>query len=152
METKDYDAVLNLDLRGTFLCCREAVKVMKGNGGGAIINISSQGGRVWSELSGPHYAAAKAGVLGLTRQLARELGPFGIRVNAIAPGIVLTARVEAKLLGRTEQEKKRMRDSVPLGRFGTPQDVARVAVFLASADAEYITGATIDVNGGSFMF
>lgn len=79
METKDYDAVLNLDLRGTFLCCREAVKVMKGNGGGAIINISSQGGRVWSELSGPHYAAAKAGVLGLTRQLAREKADAGLR-------------------------------------------------------------------------
>lgn len=151
VETKDYDRIMDTDLRGTFLCCREAVRVMRQNEGGVIINIASQGARTWSELSGPHYVAAKAGVLGLTRQLAKELGSFGFRVNAIAPGIVLTARVERKLLEYPEQEKQRMLDSIPLGRFGTPEDIARVAVFLASADARYITGATIDVNGGRFM-
>jgi NAD(P)-dependent dehydrogenase (short-subunit alcohol dehydrogenase family) len=151
LAASDYDSVLDVDLRGTFFCCREAIKVMKAAGGGVIVNISSQGGRYVSEISGPHYAAAKAGVLGLTRELAKEFGPFGIRINAITPGVVLTPRAEAKVLTLPAEERERMIRAIPLGRFGRPEDVAGVAVFLASDEAGYITGATVDVNGGRFM-
>jgi 3-oxoacyl-[acyl-carrier protein] reductase len=149
LATGDLEAVIRVDLVGTLLCCREAVQRLT-RPGGCIINVASQAGRSSSELAGPHYAAAKAGVIGLTRQLARDYGPVGIRVNVIAPGITLVDRVIAKLDLRTAEERAGLLEAIPLRRFAEPEEIASVAVFLASDAARYITGATIDVNGGRF--
>lgn len=150
LQSQDLWGVIKVDLVGTLLCCREAVRRMRGRGG-AIVNVSSQGGRSISDLAGAHYAAAKAGVLGLTRQLARDYGPDGIRVNAIAPGITLSRRIQAKLNARSPEDRHRLLAAIPLGRFAEPQDIALVALFLASDLSRYVTGATIDTNGGRFM-
>lgn len=147
LDVADLWQVIRVDLVGTLLCCREGVRLMISSGG-CIINIASQAGRMPSELAGPHYAAAKGGVIALTRQLARDYGPAGIRVNAIAPGITLVDRTISKFEARSPEERKRMLDAIPLGRLAEPQEVAAVAVFLASDASRYITGATIDVSGG----
>lgn len=97
------------------------------------------------------YASAKAGVIGFTRQLARELGRFGITVNAIAPGAILSGRAADRFSGGPEETKRRMLDAIPLGRMGMPEEVASVVVFLVSPDASFVTGAVIDVNGGKSM-
>lgn len=125
---------------------------MKKQRWGRIISISSQAGRSSSELAGITYSSAKAGLLGFTRQLARQVGPYGILVNAVAPGIIISGeRIEKKWLARSEEERQEMLKAIPLGRLGRPEDVAPVVVFLASEEAGYITGAVIDVNGGRFM-
>ena len=151
LATDDLWKVIRVDLVGAILCCREAIRRMRGRGG-TIINISSQAGRSASELAGCHYAAAKAGVLGLTRQLARDYGREGIRVNAIAAGVTLSERVQRKLEARSSEVRARLVSAIPLGRLAEPEDIAEVAIFLASDASRYITGATIDVNGGRFTF
>ena len=143
----DYDLVLESNLKGTFLCCQEAARRMRGRGG-AIVNFSSLAGRATSPALGSHYTAAKAGVLGLTRHIARELGPEGIRANAIAPGTTEGERVSAIL---TDADRERQIGGIPLGRLGTAEDLSPVARFLLSEEAGYINGATIDVNGGVLM-
>lgn len=149
---EDYDLVLNVNLRGTFLCCQAAVPLLAKSGGGAIVNVSSIGGRSASLVTGVPYAAAKAGILGLTRRLAMELGPLGIRVNAIAPGLFLSGpRLEGMWAALSEDERKRVLDEIPLGRMPGPGEAATPILFLASDDASYITGAVLDVNGGRFM-
>ena len=118
------------------------------DGGGAIVNVASLAGRSSSPLQGCHYSASKAGLLGLTRHLARELGPRHIRVNAVCPGPIMT-----DMLTRTTS-KEQIADlaaQVPVGRAGTPDDIAGVIAFLASDDAGYINGASLDANGGIFM-
>ena len=124
---------------------------MKEKRSGKIINISSQAGRSKSELSNLPYASAKAGILGFTRQLAHEVGSWGIHVNAIAPGIILTEKAIRRWEERSEEERQKMLEAIPLRRLGNPEEIAHVAVFLASDKSSYITGATIDVNGGRFM-
>jgi NAD(P)-dependent dehydrogenase (short-subunit alcohol dehydrogenase family) len=147
-----YDLVLNVNLRGTFLCCQAAAPLLARSGAGVIVNVSSIGGRSASPVTGVPYAAAKAGVLGLTRRLAMELGPLGIRVNAIAPGLFLSGpRLEGMWEALTEGERARVLAEIPLGRMPGPGEAAAPILFLASEDASYITGAVLDVNGGRFM-
>lgn len=149
MSLLDWEDTLRLNLTSVFLCSRAVLPHMKRRGSGRIINISSQAGRSKSEVSNLPYASAKAGVLGFTRNLAQEVGPFGITVNAVAPGVTLTERIADKLSRRTDREA--LTEVIPLRRFGDARDIAGAILFLASADAAYVTGATIDVNGGRTM-
>ena len=142
--------LIALNLTSAFYCVRAAVPSMKKRGKGSIVNISSQAGRSRSEIGNLPYAAAKAGILGFTRQLANELGPFGIRVNAVAPGLTLNERVAKRLENLQQDRRAALTAAVPLGRLGHPDEIADVIAFLASDAARYITGATIDVNGGRF--
>ena len=139
----NWNRVIGVNLTGTFLCCREGVRLMQKHGvKGAVINISSTGA-VTGE--GPaHYIATKAGVMGLTRSIAREVAASGIRVNTIVPGATNTAM----LAGIPDEWMQAMIKTIPLGRVGEPDDIARVATFLASEDAAYITGQNLAVNGG----
>lgn len=141
----EYDMVLNSNLKGTFLCCQAAIGLMVKKNKGAIVNFSSTAGRQTSPALGSHYTAAKAGVLGLTRHFAKEFGRHGVRVNAMAPGSVEGERLAGLL---TPADRQRQLDSIPLGRFAVPQDMSMVVLFLLSEDARYVTGATLDVNGG----
>ncbi len=123
---------------------------MKRNGYGVIINISSIAAMEKGNMTGVQYSSAKAGVLGLTKWLAVDLGPFNIRVNAIAPGLIISGeRIKNLLLERIQkEERERMQNAIPLRRFGEPKDIAGVVGFLCSDDASYISGATIEVHGG----
>jgi NAD(P)-dependent dehydrogenase (short-subunit alcohol dehydrogenase family) len=146
---EDYSLVTDVVLRGTLQMTQAALPEMQRRNQGVIINISSlsalQGGGVFG---GPHYCAAKAGVLGLTRAMAKELGPQGIRANAVAPGLILT---DFSRGANPDENKHRAAQSYPLGRVGRPEEVAGVCLFLASDLSSYVTGATIDVNGGAFI-
>jgi NAD(P)-dependent dehydrogenase (short-subunit alcohol dehydrogenase family) len=146
---QDYDAVMDVSMRGTFLCSQAALAGMRKLGRGSIVNLSSvsakRGGGIFG---GPHYSAAKAGILGLTRALARDLGREQIRVNAVAPGLVDTDITQGQVVG--ERLEAVLRD-IPLGRIAQPIDVARACLFLASDLAGYITGEVMDVNGGSHI-
>jgi NAD(P)-dependent dehydrogenase (short-subunit alcohol dehydrogenase family) len=145
----DYDAVLDVSLRGTLLFSQAAIPAMQRQGSGSIICISSvsaqRGGGI---LGGPHYSAAKAGVLGLARAMARELGTDGIRVNSITPGLIGTDISKGKL---TEERKAQIAGEIPLGRIGVADDVAGACLFLASDLSSYCTGITLDVNGGMLI-
>jgi 3-oxoacyl-[acyl-carrier protein] reductase len=147
MREADYDHVLDVNLKGTFFCAQAAARAMIAAGRrGSIINLASQAIR--GAVRGTHYTASKGGVVALTRAIALELAPHGIRVNAIAPGLTDTAQPR---YGSTEEEIAAMSDAVPLGRMAQPQDIADVAVFLASDAARHITGQTIHVNGGQYL-
>ncbi len=148
---EDWDLTLNTNLKSAFLCCKAVGTAMKRQRYGRIVNVSSVAGRNASRLSGPQYSSAKAGMLGLTRHLAQDLGAFGITVNAVAPGPTLVDRVAKKWALRSEEDRARILANIPLGRLAQPEEVAMVIAFLASDDAAYVTGVTIDVNGGSFM-
>lgn len=145
---EDYDLVFDSNLKGTFLCCQEAVRRMQDGKGGAIVTFSSLAGRATSPALGSHYTSAKAGVLGLTRHIAREFGGAGIRANSIAPGTTEGERVSAIL---TDADRQRQIGGIPLGRLATADDLSPVVRFLLSEEARYITGATLDVNGGVLM-
>jgi NAD(P)-dependent dehydrogenase (short-subunit alcohol dehydrogenase family) len=145
----DYDAVLDVSLRGTLLCSQAVIPSMQSRGQGSIICISSvsaqRGGGI---LGGPHYSAAKAGVLGLARAMARELGKDRIRVNCITPGLIGTDISKGKL---SEERKAEIAQEIPLGRIGVPDDIAGACLFLASDLSGYCTGITLDVNGGMLI-
>lgn len=145
----EWRRVLDINLTGTFLMSRELLPAMIDGGYGRIVNMSSvsaqQGGGVFSKTP---YSAAKAGILGLTRSLAREMAPHGITVNAISPGVVDT---DIRAGATDEENEARLAASVPLGRQGTPDDMAALIVFLSSSDASYITGTTQNINGGSYI-
>lgn len=145
----DYDAVLDVSLRGTLLMSQAVLPAMQRQQQGSIICTSSvsaqRGGGI---LGGPHYSAAKAGVLGLTRAMAREFGPDGIRVNAITPGLIATDIIKGKL---TEERKGEIAEQIPLARLGRASDIAGAVVFLASELSAYCTGITLDVNGGMLI-
>jgi 3-oxoacyl-[acyl-carrier protein] reductase len=142
----DWDRLLAVNLKGPFLCSQAAARYLEG--GGAIVNVASLAGRSSSPLQGCHYSASKAGLLGLTRHLARELGPRRVRVNAVCPGPVLTDMLTRSTSSEGIAE---LAAQVPVGRTGTPEDIASVIAFLASDDAGYINGASLDANGGIFM-
>ena len=142
----EWDLVLDVNLRGTYLVCQAFLEGMKERGG-KIVVFSSLAARVGGIEAGIHYAASKAALIGLTRTLAKEGGPFEINVNAVAPGIILTEPVKRQIGDREEAYLAQ----IPLRRLGQPQDVANVVLFLASPLSDYITGAVLDINGGIYM-
>ena len=147
LNESDWDYVIDVNLKGTFFCAQAAAKAMIADGRrGSIINLASQA--IKGAVRGTHYTASKGGVVALTRAIALELAPHHIRVNAIAPGLTDTAQPR---YGNTEQEIALMSDAVPLGRMARPEDIADVAVFLASDGARHITGQTLHVNGGQYL-
>lgn len=141
-----WERVLRVNLTSAYLLSRAAVAAMRRRGGGRIVHFSSVGGQGPALSAGVHYSAAKAGVIGLTRTLARQVAPDGITVNVVSPG-----RIDTPMFRAAHPDADRLRGTVPLGRIGTPADVAGAVAFLLSDDAAFITGATIDVNGGAFM-
>jgi NAD(P)-dependent dehydrogenase (short-subunit alcohol dehydrogenase family) len=147
----DWDRVVNLNMKGTFLCTKAVVPIMKRQKSGKIVNLSSITARIGGELTPVQYVCSKGAISTFTRHVAQELGPFGINVNAIAPGITLTQRLEGMWTQRkTEEERNAYLARIPLGRLGTVDEMTKAVVFLCSSDADYITGITLDVNGGIF--
>ena len=146
MAIEDFDRMIAVHLRGCFLCCRRAIGPMLAAGNGSIINIASQLGQIGGvELS--HYAAAKAGIIGFTKSLAREVSCSGVRVNAVAPGPIKTELV----MTISEEWRKNKAKELPLGYFGSPEDVAATVAFLASDDAKIYVGQTLGPNSGDVM-
>lgn len=144
----EWQQLLHFNLTGTFLLCRAVVPVMKRQGSGKIVNLSSIAGRGISRTSSSAYATAKGGIIALTRKLSLELGPHGITVNAIAPSLTLSERLQPHWERRSPEARAAEIERTPLGRVATPVDQARVICFLASSDADFVTGVTIDVSGG----
>ena len=144
VEVDEWDDVLATNLRGTYLGCRVVGAALRERGAGRIVNLASDAGQTAAGRSGPHYAASKAGVVSVTRRAATELAPHGVTVNAIAP-----AAIDGPLARSVLTEEKLPR--IPVGRLGRPEEVAALVAFLLSEDAGYITGATLDVNGGVLM-
>jgi 3-oxoacyl-[acyl-carrier protein] reductase len=152
IQEKDWNLVVDVNLKGAFLCCQAVIPEMVKQGGGVIVNISALAGHWRASLAGVQYTAAKAGVEGLTRQLAYDWGKAGIRVNAVAPTVTMTGdRIQSLWNNKSEEEKKKVLSNIPLGRLGTPEEVASVVVFLASDESSYVTGITIDVSGGRYL-
>lgn len=145
----NYDAVTDVNLRGTLYMSQAVIPTMRAQKSGSIVNMSSvsaqRGGGIFG---GPHYSAAKAGILGLTKAMARELAPENIRANAICPGFIATDITAGKL---TDDMRAQVLAGIPMGRAGTAEDVAGCALFLASALSSYCTGTELDVNGGSLI-
>jgi 3-oxoacyl-[acyl-carrier protein] reductase len=146
MKEEDWDSVMDINLKSVFLCSKEAIKDMSQQRYGRIVNISS----VAAFMGNPgqaNYGASKAGIVGLTKTLAKEYASRGITANAVAPGFIQTAMTDVL----PEKMKEEVKKQVPLGRFGTVKDVAGAVIFLASPDSGYITGQVIHVNGGMYM-
>ena len=146
MKEADWDRVLNINLKGTFLCSQQAAKQMMKQKSGAIVNIASIVG-VMGNFGQANYSASKAGVIGLTKTLAREVASRGIRVNAVAPGFIDTEMT--RILDESVRQK--LIEQIPLAKLGLPEDVARCVAFLVSDRSSYITGQVINVNGGMLM-
>ncbi len=146
MKDEDWDTVIAINLRGVFLCSREAIKDMSQRRYGRIVNVSS----VAAFMGNPgqaNYSASKAGIVGLTKTAAKEYASRGITVNAVAPGFITTAMTDVL----PENVKEEIKKLIPLGRFGSVEDVSNAVIFLASPDSGYITGQVIHVNGGMYM-
>lgn len=143
----DWDEILNINLRGTFICCQKVLPFMKKQHYGKVINISSIGGQ-WGGWMQVHYAVSKAGIIGLTKSLARIHGGDNININSISPGLVKTEMTVEELESQAGREKVA---NIPLKRVATVEEIASVAVFLASDESKYITGQTINVNGGMYF-
>jgi NAD(P)-dependent dehydrogenase (short-subunit alcohol dehydrogenase family) len=150
IDAAEYDLVMDVNLRGNFNMAQAAVPYMKQKGGGSIVMISSIAGQVGGGLFGrSHYAAAKSGIFGLAKALARELAGDGIRVNAVAPGVIDNDFTKGRM---TPADKARIAKTVPLGRLGTSDDVAGTCLYLASDLSAYVTGSVLSVNGGLHIF
>jgi 3-oxoacyl-[acyl-carrier protein] reductase len=147
MDEAQWDRMLAVNLKGVFLCCQAALPLMRGRPGASIVNLASVSGRTKSFFAGPHYSASKAGVIGFTMTMAAQSAPLGIRVNAVAPGTIDTPMTAVY----APEQVDRIVGSTPLRRFGRADEVANAILFLASDEASFITGETLNVNGGSFM-
>ena len=147
VEPEEWRGVIEGDLTSTFLTIRAALPAMLAGGRGAIVTMSSSAGRLPSQAAAA-YAAAKAGVVMLSKHLAAEMGPRGIRVNCLAPSAVLNEKMAVRM---TEEQRERLASAFPLGRLGRPEDVAAAAVFLLSDQASWLTGVTLDVSGGRII-
>jgi len=144
---EDWDRVIEVNLKGTFNCCKAVAGIMKQQGYGKIINVSSIAGKMGDITSAPGYGPSKAGIDALTKTLARQLAQYGINVNSVAPHAIET-EMSAQW---SEERRKEIIASIPLGRLGKPEDVANAVLFLASDEASFITGEILDVNGGALM-
>lgn len=144
----EWDFVVDVNLKGTFLCSQAVIPRMRERGWGRIVNLSSTAGKNVSTMGGAHYTAAKAGILGLTRHTASEVAADGITVNAVCPGLIDTDMTRTTI---TEDQARAYADSFPVARLGLPEEVAELVAFLATDRAAYITGASLDINGGDLM-
>jgi NAD(P)-dependent dehydrogenase (short-subunit alcohol dehydrogenase family) len=145
MTEKDWDFTMDVDLKGVFLCSNAVAKQMMKQKSGKIVSIASIAGKV-GFMNTSAYCASKGGVINFTRELAIELSPYNINVNAVAPGIILTKMTEDML--KDKQMKEGLLANIPLGRIGNPEDIGKAVVFLASEDSSYVTGHTLVVDGG----
>jgi 3-oxoacyl-[acyl-carrier protein] reductase len=143
-----WDEVIDLNLKSAFLCCQAVAGSMMERQTGAIVNVSSIAGRTGGALGSIHYSAAKGGLITFTKGLAKELAPFGVRVNAVSPGVIDTPYHEQF---SSPEMMKTYTNLIPLGKVGTPAEVGKVICFLASDAASYLAGETIEINGGMFM-
>jgi 3-oxoacyl-[acyl-carrier protein] reductase len=146
MSLEQWDAVHNVHLRGAFIAIKAVAEPMRAQGGGAIVNISSISGKV-GNFGQANYSSAKAGLVGLTKVAAKELAKYGVRVNAIQPGLIRTAMTEVLA---PEIWKQKLAE-IPMGRAGEPDEVAKAALFLASDQSSYMTGTVLEVTGGRYM-
>jgi 3-oxoacyl-[acyl-carrier protein] reductase len=147
MTEKDWDKVMAVNLKSVFLCSKAVMGIMKRQRNGRIVNLGSIAGKVGGIMTGANYSVSKAGVMCFTKALARELAPYGVTVNAIAPGVIETEMTRNISQGDFSQFLK----TIPLGMIGSPEDVANAVLFLVSNEAHYITGEILDVNGGMLM-
>ena len=148
IEEDEWDFVVGVNLKGTYLCSRAVLPAMRSQGWGRIVNFSSTAGKNVSTVGGAHYTAAKAGILGFTRHLAKEEAGFGITVNSVCPGLIDTEMVRETI---SDDRADAYAASFPIQRLGQPEEVAELVAFLASDRASYITGASLDINGGDLM-
>ncbi|SDV47172.1 SDR family oxidoreductase [Chitinasiproducens palmae] len=147
ISTDEWNMVLGINLSGAFLCIRESIPLMRANRWGRIINMSSRAGRTLVGTAGVHYAATKAGMIGMSRIIAAEVAPDGITVNTIAPG-----RIESPMTQQgSDAQRAQLVGAIPVGRIGTADEIGHVVSFLASEQSGYMTGAVLDVNGGTYM-
>lgn len=154
VDRRSWDRVMEMNLTSAMLVSRAVAPHMKRQRSGKIVNVSSRSARStgWFNAVSPEYVAAKIGVIALTRHMAKELGPHGINVNCLVPGFTVSGpALQAAWDGMTEEERRRMLEATPLRRLPRMEELASVVVFLVSEEASYVTGAAIDVNGGSFM-
>lgn len=149
IEAEHVDLVVDVNVKGTFYCAQAALARMPSDG--SVVTVSSIGGRQPSPVTGVPYAASKAAVLGLTRRLAREVGARGQRVNAVAPGLFLTGRLQQMYDEMPAAERDEVLSAIPLARFPELREIVDPVLFLAGPEASYITGVVLDVNGGRFM-
>lgn len=149
MTESQWDAMMVFNLKGAFLCCHDVIPLMVKQGRGTIINVTSFTGRAVLPDASVAYATAKAGLVGFTRRLSKELAPDNIRCNAVAPGFVMTRRIKSAIWDAVGPEgRKGLQQRIPLGRFAEPEEIAAAIMFLASDDSSYMTGAILDCNGG----
>ena len=152
IEERHWDLVVNVNLKGAFLCCQQVIPLMVKQGKGAVVNMSALAGHWRASLAGVQYTAAKAGIEGLTRQLAYDFGPSGIRVNAVAPTVTMTGeRIKGLWDEKGQEEKERIFSQIPLRRLSTMEEIGAGVVFLASDESSYITGITLDICGGRYL-
>ena len=149
LNLSEWNAIINFNLDGTFLFTHAVAPIMKRQRSGKIVNLASIAGRGRSAASSSAYAAAKGGIIAFTKKLSYELGPYGININAIAPSTTLTERIRPHWERRSQEDQARAIDNTPLRRMAEAPDQAKVICFLASSDADFITGVTIDVTGGA---
>ena len=145
---EEWQAIINFNLSSMFIFTNSVIPIMKKQGKGKVVNLASIAGRGFSDVSSSAYAAAKGGVIAFTKKTARELGQFNITVNAIAPNTTLTERIQPRWQQQSPEDQLQQTEKIPLGRVAEPIDQPKVICFLASEDADYVTGQTIDVSGG----